>query len=98
MLDLTPLQYLREANQALTLTDSCDGHRQELRVRRADRRTRAACAACSAASSSSAVGDAATSAVVTSIVWIIVADGLFAVIFNRSGSEMGERRTSRCTI
>jgi phospholipid/cholesterol/gamma-HCH transport system permease protein len=35
--------------------------------------------------SSSAVGDAATSAVVTSIVWIIVADGLFAVIFNELG-------------
>jgi phospholipid/cholesterol/gamma-HCH transport system permease protein len=30
--------------------------------------------------SASAVGDAATSAVVTAIVWIIVTDGLFAVL------------------
>ncbi len=35
--------------------------------------------------SSSAVGDAATSAVVTSIVLIVVADGLFAVVFNLLG-------------
>jgi phospholipid/cholesterol/gamma-HCH transport system permease protein len=35
--------------------------------------------------SASAVGDAATSAVVTSIVLIVVADGLFAVVFNALG-------------
>jgi phospholipid/cholesterol/gamma-HCH transport system permease protein len=35
--------------------------------------------------SSSAVGDAATSAVVTSIVMVVVACGLFAVIFNILG-------------
>jgi phospholipid/cholesterol/gamma-HCH transport system permease protein len=32
--------------------------------------------------SSSAVGEAATSAVVTGIVLIVVADGIFAVVFN----------------
>lgn len=35
--------------------------------------------------SASAVGDAATSAVVTSIVLLVIADGLFAVIFNALG-------------
>jgi phospholipid/cholesterol/gamma-HCH transport system permease protein len=35
--------------------------------------------------SASAVGDAATAAVVTSIVYIVVADGLFAVVFNILG-------------
>jgi phospholipid/cholesterol/gamma-HCH transport system permease protein len=32
--------------------------------------------------SAAAVGSAATSSVVTAIVWIIVADGLFAVVTN----------------
>jgi len=36
-------------------------------------------------SSSSAVGDAATSAVVTGIVYIVVACGVFALVFNRLG-------------
>jgi DNA polymerase-3 subunit beta len=35
--------------------------------------------------SASAVGDAATSAVVTSIVLIVVTDGIFAVLFNALG-------------
>ena len=36
-------------------------------------------------SSSSAVGEAATSAVVTGIVWIILADAFFTVLFNIVG-------------
>jgi phospholipid/cholesterol/gamma-HCH transport system permease protein len=35
--------------------------------------------------SAAAVGDAATAAVVTAIVLIVVADGLFAVVFNVLG-------------
>jgi phospholipid/cholesterol/gamma-HCH transport system permease protein len=35
--------------------------------------------------SSSAVGDAATSAVVTGIVYIVIACGVFALVFNRLG-------------
>ncbi len=38
-----------------------------------------------AGSSAAAVGQAATSAVVTSIIWIIIADALFAIIFNLYG-------------
>jgi len=38
-----------------------------------------------AGSSAESVGRAATSAVVTSIIWIIIADALFAVLFNLYG-------------
>jgi phospholipid/cholesterol/gamma-HCH transport system permease protein len=84
MLSLTPLQYLREANQALTLTSCATGIGKSFVFG-----VLIAVAGClrgmQCGNSSSAVGDAATSAVVTSIVWIIVADGLFAVIFNQLG-------------
>jgi phospholipid/cholesterol/gamma-HCH transport system permease protein len=84
MLGLTPLQYLREANQALTLTSCATGIGKSFVFG-----ALIAVAGClrgmQCGKSSSAVGDAATSAVVTSIVWIIVADGLFAVIFNQLG-------------
>jgi phospholipid/cholesterol/gamma-HCH transport system permease protein len=84
MLSLTPLQYIREANQALTLTSCATGIGKSFVFGGL-----IAVAGClrgmQCGNSSSAVGDAATSAVVTSIVWIIVADGLFAVIFNELG-------------
>jgi phospholipid/cholesterol/gamma-HCH transport system permease protein len=84
MLDLTPAQYARGATLALTLTSCTVGVGKSfvfgalvaiagcLRGMRCGR-------------SSSAVGDAATSAVVNSIVLIVVADGIFAVIFNVLG-------------
>jgi phospholipid/cholesterol/gamma-HCH transport system permease protein len=84
MLGLTPLQYLREAVQALTLTSCATGVGKSLVFG-----ALIAVAGCQrgmdCGKSSSAVGDAATSAVVTSIVWIVVADGLFAVVFNVLG-------------
>jgi phospholipid/cholesterol/gamma-HCH transport system permease protein len=84
MLGLTPLQYLREAVQALTLTSCATGVGKSLVFG-----ALIAVAGCQrgmeCGKSSSAVGDAATSAVVTSIVLIVVADGLFAVVFNILG-------------
>jgi phospholipid/cholesterol/gamma-HCH transport system permease protein len=84
MLGLTPLQYLREAVQALTLTSCATGVGKSLVFG-----ALIAVAGCQrgmdCGKSSSAVGDAATSAVVTSIVWIVMADGLFAVVFNVLG-------------
>ncbi len=84
MLGLTPLQYLRGAKQALTLTSCATGVGKSFVFG-----ALIAVAGClrgmQCGNSSSAVGDAATSAVVTSIVWIVVADGLFAVIFNQLG-------------
>jgi phospholipid/cholesterol/gamma-HCH transport system permease protein len=84
MLGLTPLQYAREAAQALTLTSCVTGVGKSVVFG-----ALIAIAGCQrgmeCGKSSSAVGDAATSAVVTSIVLIVVADGLFAVIFNIVG-------------
>jgi phospholipid/cholesterol/gamma-HCH transport system permease protein len=84
MLGLTPLQYAREAAQALTLTSCATGVGKSVVFG-----ALIAIAGCQrgmeCGKSSSAVGDAATSAVVTSIVLIVVADGLFAVIFNIVG-------------
>ena len=84
MLGLTPLQYAREAAQALTLISCATGVGKSVVFG-----ALIAIAGCQrgmeCGKSSSAVGDAATSAVVTSIVLIVVADGLFAVIFNIVG-------------
>jgi len=84
MLDLTPLQYLREGQAALTLRSCSIGVGKSLVFG-----ALVAIAGClrgmQCGKSSSAVGDAATSAVVTSIVLIVVADGLFAVVFNILG-------------
>jgi phospholipid/cholesterol/gamma-HCH transport system permease protein len=84
MLHLTPFQYLNEATQALTLTNCSTGVGKSIVFG-----ALVAFAGClrgiQCGKSSSAVGDAATSAVVTGIVLIIVADGLFAVIFNVLG-------------
>jgi phospholipid/cholesterol/gamma-HCH transport system permease protein len=81
MLDLTPVQYLTEAKQTLTLTNCSTGVGKSIVFG-----ALVAIAGClrgmQCGKSSSAVGDAATSAVVTGIVLIIVADGLFAVVFN----------------
>jgi phospholipid/cholesterol/gamma-HCH transport system permease protein len=84
MLDLTPVQYTREATVALTLTSCAIGVGKSFVFG-----ALVAIAGCLrgmlCGRSSSAVGDAATSAVVTGIVLIIVADGIFAVIFNVLG-------------
>src|SRR5262249_25245859 len=84
MLGLTPTQYFREAAPALPLTDCATGVGKSVVLG-----ALIAVAGCQrgieCGKSSSAVGDAATSAVVTSIVLIVVADGLFAVAFNILG-------------
>jgi phospholipid/cholesterol/gamma-HCH transport system permease protein len=84
MLGLTPSQYFSEAARALTLTDCATGIGKSVVFG-----ALIAVAGCQrgmeCGNSSSAVGDAATSAVVTSIVLIVVADGLFAVVFNILG-------------
>jgi len=84
MLGLTPLQYGREAAQALTLVSCATGVGKSVVFG-----ALIAIAGCQrgmeCGQSSSAVGDAATSAVVTSIVLVVVADGLFAVVFNILG-------------
>ena len=84
MLDLTAVQYARESQAALTVTSAAIGVGKSLVFG-----ILIAIAGCfrgmQSGKSSSAVGDAATSAVVTGIVLIIVADGLFAVLFNLLG-------------
>ncbi len=84
MLDLTAVQYFNESKAAVTLTSYATGIGKSIVFG-----ILIAIAGClrgmQSGSSSSAVGDAATSAVVTSIVLIVVADGLFAVIFNVLG-------------
>ncbi len=84
MLDLTPSQYLRQSEAAVTLTSYSIGIGKSVVFG-----ILVAIAGClrgiQSGKSSSAVGDAATSAVVTGIVLIVVADGLFAVIFNVLG-------------
>ena len=84
LLDFTARQYAHEAHEALTLSNCTIGVAKSLVFG-----LLVAIAGCGrgmqCGKSSSAVGDAATSAVVTGIVLIIVADGVFAVIFNVLG-------------
>jgi phospholipid/cholesterol/gamma-HCH transport system permease protein len=81
MLDVTLAQYVNETRNAVTLTSYSVGIGKSFVFG-----VLVAIAGClrgvQCGKSSSAVGDAATSAVVTSIVLIVVADGLFAVVFN----------------
>jgi len=84
MLDVTLVQYVNESNAAVSLTSYATGIGKSVVFG-----VLVALAGClrgmQSGKSSSAVGDAATSAVVTGIVLIIVADGLFAVAFNVLG-------------
>jgi phospholipid/cholesterol/gamma-HCH transport system permease protein len=81
MLDLTPFQYVNESKRILDATDCATGIGKSFVFG-----ALVAFAGClrgmQCGKSSSAVGEAATSAVVTSIVLIVVADGMFAVVFN----------------
>ncbi len=84
MLDLTVVQYVNESKAAITFTSYA------IRIGKSVVfGVLIAISGClrgmQCGGSSSAVGDAATSAVVTSIVLIVVADGLFAVLFNMLG-------------
>lgn len=80
MLDLPPIQYFRETGHAVTLTQLAGGI-----FKASVYGVLVAFAGClrglQSGKSASAVGDAATSAVVTGIVLIIVACGIFAVVF-----------------
>jgi phospholipid/cholesterol/gamma-HCH transport system permease protein len=84
MLDLTVVQYVRETVAAITLTSFATGIAKSVVFG-----ALIAIAGClrgiQCGKSSASVGDAATSAVVTGIVLIIGADGLFAVLFNILG-------------
>jgi phospholipid/cholesterol/gamma-HCH transport system permease protein len=84
MLDLTVLQYVEATKKALTLDAIALGV-----VKAAVFGVLIGVAGClrgmQAGSSASAVGEAATRAVVTGIVLIIVTDGLFAVVCNILG-------------
>ncbi len=84
MLDLTPLQYWNEAMTSLKLMSCATGVGKSVVFG-----ALIAFAGClrgmNCGRSSSAVGDAATSAVVTSIVLIVIADGFFAVAFHLLG-------------
>jgi phospholipid/cholesterol/gamma-HCH transport system permease protein len=80
MLDLSWTTYVQQTMQAVRLTDTVGGV-----FKSAVYGVLIALAGClrglQSGNSSSAVGDAATSAVVTGIVAIIVACGIFAVVF-----------------
>ena len=84
MLDVTLVQYVNESNAAVTLTSYATGIGKSVVFG-----VLVALSGClrgmQSGKSASAVGDAATSAVVTGIVLIIVADGIFAVVFNMLG-------------
>ncbi|TMB60490.1 MAG: ABC transporter permease [Deltaproteobacteria bacterium] len=84
MLDVTLVQYVNESNTAVTLTSYATGIGKSVVFG-----VLVALSGClrgmQSGKSSSAVGDAATSAVVTGIVLIIVADGIFAVVFHVLG-------------
>src|SRR2546422_11209372 len=84
MLDLSFTQYWQQTKGAITLTDFATGVGKS-----AVFGVLVALAGClegiRAGRSASAVGDAATRAVVSAIVYIIVADGIFAVVFNVLG-------------
>jgi phospholipid/cholesterol/gamma-HCH transport system permease protein len=84
MLDLTATQFWLEAKHSIDLTDLGLGISKSLVFG-----IIIAIAGCMqgmhAGRNAAAVGQAATSAVVLSIVWIVVADGLFAVLTNLLG-------------
>jgi phospholipid/cholesterol/gamma-HCH transport system permease protein len=84
MLDLTPTQFWLEATHSIDLTDLGLGISKSVVFG-----IIIAIAGCMqgmhAGRNAAAVGQAATSAVVLSIVWIVVADGLFAVLCNVLG-------------
>jgi phospholipid/cholesterol/gamma-HCH transport system permease protein len=84
MLDITATQFWLEGKRAITLTDLGLGVSKSLVFG-----VIIAIAGCMqgmhAGRNAAAVGQAATSAVVLSIVWIVVADGLFAVLCNALG-------------
>jgi phospholipid/cholesterol/gamma-HCH transport system permease protein len=81
MLDIEPVEYVRRTLDAISLTDCALGI-----VKGAVFGVIVAVAGClrgmQTKGSAAAVGDAATSAVVTGIVAIVAADGLFAVLTN----------------
>jgi phospholipid/cholesterol/gamma-HCH transport system permease protein len=84
MLDITGTQFWLEGKRAITLTDLGLGVSKSLVFG-----IIIAIAGCMqgmhAGRNAAAVGQAATSAVVLSIVWIVVADGVFAVLCNALG-------------
>jgi phospholipid/cholesterol/gamma-HCH transport system permease protein len=84
MLELAPSQYLAQTMNAIHVSDLLQGI-----IKSAAFGVLVALAGClrgmQCGRSSEAVGAATTSAVVTAIVWIIVADAMFAVIFNALG-------------
>jgi phospholipid/cholesterol/gamma-HCH transport system permease protein len=84
MLDITATQFWLEGRRAITLTDLGLGISKSIVFG-----IIIAIAGCMqgmhAGRNAAAVGQAATSAVVLSIVWIVVADGLFAVLCNVLG-------------
>ena len=79
MLDITAVQYFKQTQAAIDLTNFSLGVSKSMAFA-----IIVALSGClrgmQCGRSASAVGDAATSAVVTAIVWIIVTDGLFAVL------------------
>jgi phospholipid/cholesterol/gamma-HCH transport system permease protein len=84
MLDLSLVQYWQQTKTAITVTDFATGVGKSVVFG-----VLVALAGClegiRAGKSASAVGDAATRAAVSAIVYVIVADGLFAVIFHVLG-------------
>ena len=84
MLDLNPTQFWAESKQSITLTDVGLGVSKSFVFG-----VIIAISGCMqgihAGKNAAAVGQAATSAVVLSIVWIVIADGMFAVLCNVLG-------------
>jgi phospholipid/cholesterol/gamma-HCH transport system permease protein len=84
MLDLNPTLFWQESKQSITLTDVGLGISKSLVFG-----VIIAISGCMqgihAGKNAAAVGQAATSAVVLSIVWIVIADGIFAVLCNVLG-------------
>lgn len=84
MLDLAPSQYLAETTATIKVSDLLQGI-----IKSAAFGVLVALSGClrgmQCGRSAEAVGAATTSAVVTAIVWIIVADAVFAVVFNVLG-------------
>jgi phospholipid/cholesterol/gamma-HCH transport system permease protein len=84
MLDLSLVEYVNETRQAVDLVDCALGVGKSAMFG-----ALVALAGClrgmQCGRSAAAVGAAATSAVVTGIVWIIASDGIFAVLTERLG-------------
>ena len=84
MLDLSVVQYWEQTKQAITMTDFATGVGKSVVFG-----VLVALAGClegiRSGKSASAVGDAATGAAVSAIVYVIVADGIFAVVFHVLG-------------